>query len=218
MNTDEIEKYTELENQANQLIETVATENNCDPQDLKWWHIANYLENNHKIVLVPLNKNEFSTIIADNYGIYGLTLKDSRMAMICYNNECTETRQHFTIMHEIGHFLLHKNNQTYPSLMQENDYSEEDQIFEKEANNMAGMLLTNKKALKSLLNDRKPFNYLCKYFGISKQALKIRLFSLIYFQTAKHILNEEKEIENLYSYSNKCVNNYIYDNYKLTIL
>lgn len=121
-------------------------------------------------------------------------------------------------MHEIGHFLLHKNNQTYPSLMQENDYSEEDQIFEKEANNMAGMLLTNKKALKSLLNDRKPFNYLCKYFGISKQALKIRLFSLIYFQTAKHILNEEKEIENLYSYSNKCVNNYIYDNYKLTIL
>ena len=32
MNTDEIEKYTELENQANQLIETVATENNCDPQ------------------------------------------------------------------------------------------------------------------------------------------------------------------------------------------
>ena len=218
MNTDEIEKYNELENQANQLIETVATENNCDPQDLKWWHIANYLENNHKIVLVPLNKNEFSTIIADNYGIYGLTLKDSRMAMICYNNECTETRQHFTIMHEIGHFLLHKNNQTYPSLMQENDYSEEDQIFEKEANNMAGMLLTNKKALKSLLNDRKPFNYLCKYFGISKQALKIRLFSLIYFQTAKHILNEEKEIENLYSYSNKCVNNYIYDNYKLTIL
>lgn len=218
MNTDEIEKYTELENQANQLIETVATENNCDPQDLKWWHIANYLENNHKIVLVPLNKNEFSTIIADNYGIYGLTLKDSRMAMICYSNECTETRQHFTIMHEIGHFLLHKNNQTYPSLMQENDYSEEDQIFEKEANNMAGMLLTNKKALKSLLNDRKPFNYLCKYFGISKQALKIRLFSLIYFQTAKHIFNEEKEIENLYSYSNKCVNNYIYDNYKLTIL
>lgn len=154
MNTDEIEKYTELENQANQLIETVATENNCDPQDLKWWHIANYLENNHKIVLVPLNKNAFSTIIADNYGIYGLTLKDSRMAMICYSNECTETRQHFTIMHEIGHFLLHKNNQTYPSLMQENDYTEEDQIFEKEANNMAGMLLANKKAIQSLLNER----------------------------------------------------------------
>ncbi len=149
---------------------------------------------------------------------HGLTLKDQRMAMVCYNNEYAETRKHFTIMHEIGHQLLHKNHQTYPSLIQENDYSEEDQIIENEANMMASMLLTNKKALKSLLNDRKPFNYLCKYFGISKQALKIRLFSLIYFQTAKHILNEEKEIENLYSYSNKCVNNYIYDNYKLTIL
>lgn len=67
------------------------------------------------------------------------------MAMICYNNECTDTRQHFTIMHKIGHFLLHKNNQTYPSLMQENNYTAEDQIFEKEANNMADMLLANKK-------------------------------------------------------------------------
>ena len=217
MNTDEIEKYTELENQANQLIETVATENNCDPQDLKWWHIANYLENNHKIVLVPLNKNAFSTIIADNYGIYGLTLKDSRMAMICYSNECTETRQHFTIMHEIGHFLLHKNNQTYPSLMQENDYTEEDQIFEKEANNMAGMLLANKKAIQSLLNERKPFNYLCKYFGIRNQAMRIRLFNLFYFQTAKQVIEEEKQVNNIFIYSQQTIANYIYKNYQLNI-
>ncbi|MCT3070024.1 ImmA/IrrE family metallo-endopeptidase [Leuconostoc citreum] len=217
MNTDEIEKYIELENQANQLIKKIEKEKNCDAKDLKWWHISNYLENNHKIVLVPLNKNEFSTIIADTYGIYGLTLKDSRMAMICYNNECIETRKNFTIMHEIGHFLLHKNNQTYPSLIQENDYTEEDKIFEKEANIMAGMLLANKKAIQTLLDDRKPFNYLCKYFGISKTALKIRLFNLFYFQTLEQILNEEKEIKDLYAYSHKTINNYIYYNYKLTI-
>ena len=33
----------------------------------------------------------------------------------------------------------------------------------------------------------------------------------------KQILNEEKEIDNLYAYSNKTINNYIYYNYKLTI-
>jgi len=198
-----------------QLI--IATENNCNPKDLKWWHISNYLENNHKIVLVPLNKNKFNTIIADNYGIYGLTLKDSRMDMICYNNECTDTRQHFKIMHEIGHFLLHKNNQTYPSLMQENDYTEEDQIIEKEANSMAGMLLANKKAIQSLLNERKPFNYLCKYFGISNQAMWIRLLNLFYFQTAKQVIEEEKEVKNIYIYSQQTIANYIYKNYQLNI-
>lgn len=139
------------------------------------------------------------------------------MAMICYNNECKDTRQHFKIMHEIGHFLLHKNNQTYPSLMQENDYTEEDQLFEKEANNMAGMLLANKKAIQSLLNERKPFNYLCKYFGIRNQAMRIRLFNLFYFQTAKQVIEEEKEVKNIYIYSQQTITNYIYKNYQLNI-
>lgn len=217
MFTDDIEKYGQLENQAKQLIEKIVVESNYNQKILKWWHISTYLEQKHKIVTVPLNKKDFKNIIADNYGIYGLTVKNHRMAMIFYNNECTDTRQHFTIMHEIGHYLLHKNNQTYPSLMQENDYTEEDLIIEKEANMMAGMLLANKKAVQSLLNERKPFNYLCKYFGISKSALKIRLFNLIYFQTAKEILNEEKTINDLYAYTNKIINNYIYNNYKLTI-
>ena len=56
------------------------------------------------------------------------------------------------------------------------------------------MLLANKKAIQSLLNERKPFNHLCKYFGISNQAMRIRLFNLFYFQTAKQVIEEEKNL------------------------
>ena len=101
--------------------------------------------------------------------------------------------------------------------MQENDYNEENQFFEKEAKNMADMLLANKKAIHSLLNERKPFNYLCKYFGISNQAMRIRLFNLVYFQTAKQVIEEEKEVKNIFIYSQQTIANYIYKNYKLSI-
>lgn len=101
--------------------------------------------------------------------------------------------------------------------MQENNYTEGDQIFEKETNNMAGMLLANKKAIQSLLNERKPFNYLCKCFGISNQAIRIRLFNLFYFQTTKQVLEEEKQVKNIFIYSQQTIANYIYKNYQLNI-
>ena len=82
--------------------------------------------------------------------------------------------------------------------MQENDYNEENQFCEKEAKNMADMLLANKKAIQSLLNERKPFNNLCKYFGINNQTMRIRLFNLFYFQTAKQVIEEEKEVKNIF--------------------
>ena len=52
-----------------------------------------------------------------------------------------------------------------------------------------------------LLDDRKPFNYLRNSFGISNQAMCIRLFNLFYFQTAKQVFEEEKQVKNIFIFS-----------------
>lgn len=213
---EDLEKYTYLSEKADHLISKIANSKEIPYKDIKWYIIKDYLQENNHLRICPM-KHDLNNLTTSNYGLYGATMRMGDFTFIEYNDLNIKERQHFTIMHEISHFILHKSDKTYPSLMQENDYSEEDLIIEKEANTLAGMLLTNKKALQSLLNERKPYNYLCKYFGISKTALKIRLFNLIYFQTMQQILNEEKEIENLYAYSKKTIDNYIYYNYKLTI-
>lgn len=94
--------------------------------------------------------------------------------------------------------------------MQENDYTEGDQIFEKKTNSRTVMLLANKQAIQSLLNEKKPFNYLRKYFEISSEAIQIVLFNLFYFQTAK-------QVTNIFIYSQQTIANYIYKNYQLNI-
>ena len=68
---------------------------------------------------------------------------------------------------------------------------------------MASILLANKKSTQLLLDDRKPFNYLRNSFGISNQAMCIRLFNLFYFQTAKQVFEEEKQVKNILSSHNK---------------
>ncbi|WP_237049529.1 hypothetical protein [Leuconostoc lactis] len=67
-----------------------------------------------------------------------------------------------------------------------------------EANNMASVLLANKKSIQLLLNERKPFNYLCKSSGISNHAMCICLFNLFYFQTAKQVFEEGKQVKNIF--------------------
>lgn len=213
---DELEKYQYLSKKSDEIINQVAISKGTPYEKIKWYMVKDYIQKNNRICIVPI-KHNLAELTTSNYGLYGATMKMGNYTLIEYNDLNIKERQHFTIMHEISHFILHKNDQTYPSLMQENDYSENDKQNEKEANMMAGMLLANKKAIQSLLDDRKPFIYLCKYFGISKPALKIRLFNLFYFQTLEQVIKEEKQIEDLYAYSHKTINNYIYYNYKLTI-
>ena len=72
------------------------------------------------------------------------------------------------------------------------------------------MLLENKQAIQSLLNERNPFNYLRKYFEISSETMQIGLFNLFYFPTAK-------QVKNIFIYSQQTIANYIYKNYQLNI-
>ncbi|WP_349535529.1 ImmA/IrrE family metallo-endopeptidase [Leuconostoc citreum] len=212
---EELDTYNYLYNISNTLITEIEIKKNTTYQNIKWYTIINYMQENHPIVIKPI-KNNFKLISETNFGLYGATMTLGNQTFIQYNDKNIKQRQNFTIMHEISHYLLHQNN-TYVSLMNENNYSEADLIKEREANMLAGMLLINKKILIQLLHDRKPFNYLKKYFNVSTQALDKSLFNHFYFQTIAQILNEEKAIDKPYIYCRKTINNYRYNNHQLII-
>ncbi len=74
--------------------------------------------------------------IARNNPILGFSLYDANCPVIVVKKQDSETRQSFTLMHELGHLLLHKSS----SIDDERDM-ESHRGHEREANAFAGYLL-----------------------------------------------------------------------------
>lgn len=90
------------------------------------------------------------------------------------------TRQRFTIAHQIGHFLLHKNQQfidTFPAgevfqIKQESDEAE------LQANHFALCLLLPKKLVTEHWQQIRNVSVLAEFFNVSESTMQYRLFSL----------------------------------------
>ncbi len=86
-------------------------------------------------------------------------------------------RQRFTIAHELGHWILHRdiflsNPERYPVLMRFQKPSEADPL-EQEANYFAANLLVPEKHLKSVINA--PISVLASVFHVSNAMMEIRV-------------------------------------------
>lgn len=83
--------------------------------------------------------------------ILGFSLYDSACPVIMVKKQESETRQTFTLMHELGHLLLHKTS----SIDDESDlHAQEGE--EREANAFAGHLLVSDAFLLSIRDDDRP--------------------------------------------------------------
>ena len=83
--------------------------------------------------------------------ILGFSLYDAECPLIVVKKQAAETRQTFTLMHELGHVLIHKSS----SIDDEADlYSREGQ--EREANAFAGYLLVPDENLTAIDDDERP--------------------------------------------------------------
>ena len=95
-------------------------------------------------------------------------------ARIYLNSNQSDTTKNFTLAHELGHFLLHKDESNFRIDLQ--DYSEEDaDNQETEANFFAGCLLMPKDKLIIALNNAKSFGEVARSFGVSIPAVKARI-------------------------------------------
>lgn len=119
----------------------------------------------------------YSTSFKNN--ISGAILKKDNKYVIYINEKDNKNRQRFTIAHEIAHFLLHRdkigdNLTDIPSgIMYRSRLSN---IYEKQANRLASEILIPFKLLRNLLiENTTDISKLANLFGVSKEAIRIRL-------------------------------------------
>lgn len=102
---------------------------------------------------------------------------DFKSARIYVNKDDIPTRQMFTIAHELGHWILHKeaflaNPEKYPVLPRF-QRTDESNAFEREANAFASNLLVPDKLLAPVRGA--PVSALADVFGVSRTMMEIRL-------------------------------------------
>ena len=117
--------------------------------------------------------------IAKENPILGFSLYDAACPVIVIKKLDWETRQSFTLMHELGHLLLHKTS----SIDDERDLQSH-QGHEREANAFAGYLLVPDTFLTSIRDDERPdevsqydgwLEYQRKAWGVSGEVILRRL-------------------------------------------
>lgn len=131
--------------------------------------------------------------------ISGILVVDGGQGTIGYNQHQAEVRQHFTIAHEIGHFLLHLDKEGHSDLFVDRRYAAiyhrdgrsaagEDEN-EREANQFAAALLMPASLLCEEVEkhdfdfgDEEALDLLAKRFQVSTQAMSIRLAALGIFK------------------------------------
>lgn len=101
---------------------------------------------------------------------------DHENKKIFFNSNEPSTRNRFTIAHEIGHIILHPDQDhvdfrsPFPGGIHE--------IKEQEANKFAAALLMPKNEFKKIFEKSADFYKISSYFGVSKIATNIRAFRL----------------------------------------
>lgn len=162
--------------------------------------IENYSEKilkDYDIEALPVNPQEIAEyhgIIVQEAdlgeGVSGAIVVKKGKAKIGYNPAEVEHRQRFTIAHELGHYLLHRDkmemfiDKTFYALRDENS-SKGEYKMEREANAFAAALLMPRslvireaKKLDFDLLDDKKLRKLADKFDVSTQAMSFRLANL----------------------------------------
>ena len=96
-------------------------------------------------------------------------------AEIYINSQQTPTVKNFTLAHELGHFLLHKNASSFRIDLQ--DYSAEGDPLnqETEANYFAGSLLMPKEKLLKSFEKANSLDEVAEMFAVSRPAVEARV-------------------------------------------
>lgn len=126
--------------------------------------------------------------ILDN-SISGLFVIKNQKPYIRYNENEVPQRQNFTIAHELGHFVLHKDTPLFVEknetvLYRNLDSTTGELLKEKEANSFAASLLMPKmfieEEIKNIPSGVDPIVHLSDIFKVSSQAMNYRLNNLGY--------------------------------------
>lgn len=130
-------------------------------------------------VLEIAERNGVNVVFAD-FGEHSESVSgfcDFGNSRLYVNSEDRPERQSFTMAHELGHWILHReiftnNPELYPVLPRFNDPDTNDPL-EKEANKFAACLLVPKRLLRPVREA--PISALTSVFGVSRTMMEFRV-------------------------------------------
>ena len=129
-----------------------------------------------------------------NHKIEGLTVIDKLGTSFSYEQDNPVTKRHFTLCHELGHFIL-KHDGSYFTESVDN----QENLLEREANIFSAVVLMPDIVLLSkIYYNYDSFQKVQENLGVSKQALYFRLLDLL----RMYFPNREDKIK-------QAINNYI---------
>ncbi len=144
---------------------------------------ADRLTQSYKRPPIPVHRiaeeNGVDVVFAD-FGKHTDTVAgfcDFKQAKLFVNRKDKADRQSFTIAHELGHWLLHRDlfishPERYPMLLRVADTNKTDPL-EREANHFAANLLVPEHLLEPIKNA--PITMLAKAFGVSPTMMGFRV-------------------------------------------
>jgi len=123
--------------------------------------------------------------------VSGILLIENGVGLIGYNQTESRVRRRFTIAHEFGHYLLHKDvsalfvDKMFRASKDHAAYNADTVKYEHEANEFAAALLMPEQLIKKEaeranldLGDELGLKQLAKIFDVSSAAMYFRLFNL----------------------------------------
>lgn len=143
-------------------------------------HVAIDLQKITKCRNITMQPHPFSNDIS------GVFYKKGEKLFLGVNNTHTETRQRFTVAHEIGHHILHADDVLHFDITEKPDalHFRADKIQspqETEANFFAAELLMPAELIKKCVESGIVYvSELAKYFKVSEEAMSYRLVNLGY--------------------------------------
>lgn len=133
-----------------------------------------------KMVGQAANETVSVNYIPMDSSISGVLEYDNGIWLIKVNNKHNSKRQRFTIAHELGHFMLHRNKS---ALFEDKVFfrAVEKDNMEYAANSFAALLLMPESRVRKAVNDgMRNIGALADRFGVSSPAMKARVVELGY--------------------------------------
>ena len=157
----------------------------------------------YSIYSAPLNVEEIAKQIGLNVkpfpfedGVSGILVIDNGIGTIGYNVNESKVRRRFTIAHELGHYILHREqsklflDKNFKIYFRSDNAAEneQNQLMEQQANAFAAALLMPAKILKDEmskiefdLGNEEAVKSLAKIFNVSSTAMYYRIVNLELF-------------------------------------
>ena len=155
--------------------------------------LGKYRVQSAPVPVYRIAKGEGASIVVKSFNneVSGLLMRTGETAIIAVERRQPATRQAFTVAHELGHLLLHPGqelrvDQRFRVNLRSPESSTAEDVEEIEANAFAAALLMPEMFLRKDLSDfvldiddAAQVQVLAKRYGVSAQAMTLRLVNLV---------------------------------------